>query len=91
MAEPAIDLAVILSIVSSLRDIPIDGKTVVTGEVGLSGEVRPIGMIEQRVAEAAKLGFQKIILPEQNLKGIAAKNIEITGVSTLERALEEIF
>ncbi|MCX6828112.1 MAG: DNA repair protein RadA [candidate division Zixibacteria bacterium] len=91
LAEPAIDLAVILSIVSSLRDIPIDGKTVVTGEVGLSGEVRPIGMIEQRVAEAAKLGFQKIILPEQNLKGIAAKNIEITGVSTLERALEEIF
>ncbi|MCX6827507.1 MAG: DNA repair protein RadA [candidate division Zixibacteria bacterium] len=89
--EPAIDLPILLSIVSSLKDIPLDSKIVAAGEVGLSGEVRPVGMAEQRVSEAAKLGFKKIIFPEQNLKGITSKKIELIGVSTLENALNLLF
>jgi len=91
LTEPAIDLTLLLSIYSSLKDMPVDIATVIAGEVGLSGEVRPIGMAEQRINEAAKLGFKRIILPEQNLKGISEKNIEIIGVSSLERALETAF
>lgn len=91
LAEPAIDLPLLLSIFSSLRDMPIDIATVIAGEVGLSGEVRPVGMAEQRINEAAKLGFKRIILPEQNLKGISQKNIDVVGVSTFERALEMAF
>jgi DNA repair protein RadA/Sms len=89
--EPAIDLAVLSAIVSSLRNIPVDTEIVLAGEVGLSGEVRPIGMVEQRISEAAKLGFKKIIVPEQNLKGIHIKKIEAIGVTSLEQALDIIF
>jgi DNA repair protein RadA/Sms len=89
--EPAIDLAILLSITSSLRDVPIDHRTVAAGEVGLSGEVRPVGMAEQRVSEAAKLGFKRIILPRQNIKGLSSKKIEIIGAATLEAALDILF
>ncbi len=89
--EPAIDLGILVSLISSLREITFDSKTAVAGEVGLSGEVRPIGMAEQRVGEAAKLGFKRIIVPEQNLKGLVSKKIEIVGVATLERALDISF
>ncbi|MBN2226285.1 MAG: DNA repair protein RadA [candidate division Zixibacteria bacterium] len=89
--EPAIDLAVLTAIVSSLRDIPVDVKTAVAGEVGLSGEVRAIGMADRRSAEAAKLGFDKIILPAQTVKGITAKHITLAGVSSLEKTLEMLF
>jgi DNA repair protein RadA/Sms len=89
--EPAIDLAVLSAIVSSLRNIPVDTEIVLAGEVGLSGEVRPIGMVEQRISEAAKLGFKKIIVPEQNLKGIHIKKIEAIGVTSLDQALDIIF
>jgi DNA repair protein RadA/Sms len=89
--EPAIDLAIMTAIVSSLRNIPVDTKMVLAGEVGLSGEVRPIGMAEQRISEAAKLGFKKIVIPEQNLKGIHIKKIETAGVNSLEQALDIIF
>ncbi len=91
LTEPAVDLAVLAAIVSSLRDIPIDTKTVVTGEVGLSGEVRAVGMMEGRITEAAKLGFKRIIVPQQNLDGYINSNIEIIGVSSLEKALEILF
>jgi DNA repair protein RadA/Sms len=91
LTEPAVDLAALLSVYSSLRDLHIDNSLAVAGEVGLSGEVRAIGMLEQRIIEAAKLGFKKIILPERNLKGVVSKNIEIIGVSTLERAMEIAF
>jgi DNA repair protein RadA/Sms len=89
--EPAIDLALLYAIVSSLRELPVDPSLVVVGEVGLSGEVRSVGMIEQRIAEASKLGFKKIILPEQNLKGLSMKDIELLGVTTLDKALELLF
>ncbi len=89
--EPAVDLAILAAIVSSLRDIPIDNKTVFVGEVGLSGEVRPVGMIERRVAEAARLGFEKMIVPQQNVEAVAEGGINITGVDSLDSALEILF
>lgn len=70
MNEPAIDLGILLAIVSSFRDIVIDDKTLVFGEVGLSGEVRAVSMAEQRVHEARKLGFTTIILPAVNMKSV---------------------
>ena len=63
MNEPAIDLGIVLAIISSKLDLTIDEKTICFGEVGLSGEVRGVTMAEQRVAEAAKLGFRRCILP----------------------------
>jgi DNA repair protein RadA/Sms len=89
--EPAIDLAVMGAIVSSLRNEAIDPRTVIVGEVGLSGEVRAVSMIDRRIAEAAKLGFEKIVVPAQNLESIKAVDIEMVNVPTLERALEILF
>ncbi|PKK82653.1 MAG: DNA repair protein RadA [candidate division Zixibacteria bacterium HGW-Zixibacteria-1] len=89
--EPAIDLAVLAAIVSSLRDIPVDTDLVMAGEVGLSGEVRAVSMVDRRVAEAAKLGFKKIIIPAHGAESITNKKIEILTVSTLDRALELLF
>nr|MBN2277091.1 DNA repair protein RadA [candidate division Zixibacteria bacterium] len=91
LSEPAVDLALHAAIVSSLRDIPVDASIVVAGEVGLSGEVRPISMVDRRVAEAAKLGFKKIIIPRQNAEGVSGAEIEIVGVTSLEKALDIIF
>ncbi len=89
--EPAIDLAIMAAIVSSLRDIPVNHKTVLAGEVGLSGEVRAIGMADRRVSESSKLGFERIIFPLANKKGIESKGIELSGVSSLEEALDILF
>jgi DNA repair protein RadA/Sms len=91
LGEPAVDLAILSAIVSSLHDVPIDSKTAVIGEVGLSGEVRPVGMIERRIAEASKLGFNRIIVPAQHNGETFEKDIELTGVSTLEKAMEILF
>ncbi|MFH2037629.1 MAG: DNA repair protein RadA [Candidatus Zixiibacteriota bacterium] len=89
--EPAIDLAILTAIVSSVRDIPVDSKMAIVGEVGLSGEVRPVGMIEQRIAEAAKLGFEKIILPGHKDNKSYENKIEQVSVMTLEQALDILF
>ncbi len=91
MNEPAIDLGIVLAIISSKLDLTIDEKTICFGEVGLSGEVRGVTMAEQRVAEAAKLGFRRCILPSVCMdaaKGI--KGIELVGVSNVREALEAI-
>ena len=90
--EPAIDLAVAMSIYSSFRDIPVGSETVVLGEVGLSGEVRTISYVERRITEAAKLGFKKIIIPKGNLKNLNIKkfNAEITGVERIKEAVEKL-
>lgn len=90
--EPAIDLAVALSIYSSLRDIPVDSDTVVLGEIGLSGEIRTIPFVERRITEAAKLGFKRIILPKGNLKNLNPSkwNAEITGVEKIKDAIDKI-
>ncbi|WP_028591605.1 DNA repair protein RadA [Paenibacillus massiliensis] len=86
--EPAVDLAIAVSIASSFRDVPTKPYDVVFGEVGLTGEVRAVSRAEQRVREAHKLGFKRVILPEKSLKGwTPPKNLEIIGVGTVSEAL----
>ena len=91
LSEPASDLAITAVMVSSLRDMPIDSKTVVVGEVGLSGEVRPVSMVENRISEAGKLGFSRIIIPDQSIDSAPGNKIEIIKVRTLEKTLETLF
>jgi DNA repair protein RadA/Sms len=86
--EPAIDLAIAVSIVSSFRDQPTNHTDVVIGEVGLTGEVRRVSRIEQRVQEAVKLGFQRIIIPKSNIGGWnMPESVEVIGVADVEEAL----
>ncbi|AIQ61184.1 DNA repair protein RadA [Paenibacillus borealis] len=86
--EPAVDLAVAISIASSFRDIPTKPYDVFFGEVGLTGEVRGVSRAEMRVKEAAKLGFRRVIMPEKSMKGWKhPKDIQIIGVSTVADAL----
>ena len=88
MNEPAIDLGIVLAIASSFRNRPIDEKTIVFGEVGLSGEVRAVSMPEQRVAEAKKLGFETCILPEVSLKMVKdIRGIKLIGVKNIGDAV----
>ncbi|NCC99176.1 MAG: DNA repair protein RadA [Bacteroidia bacterium] len=91
--DPAIDLAVISSILSSSLDIAIASQVCLTGEVGLSGEIRPVNRIEQRIAEAEKLGFKRIIIPNHNYKGLDIKrfNIEVLTVKKVEEAFKQLF
>ena len=91
--DPAIDLAVISAILSSNIDIPIPHTTCITGEVGLSGEIRPVGRIEQRIREAEKLGMDTILIPRGNLKGIdtSSFNIRIIEIAKVEEALRTLF
>lgn len=93
VTDPALDLAVIAAVLSSNGDMPIDTDVCVTGEVGLSGEIRPVSRIEQRIAEAQKLGFQRILIPSFNLKGINPKQykIEIVAVRRVAEAVRELF
>jgi DNA repair protein RadA/Sms len=87
--EPAIDLAIAVSIASSFRDEATNPYDVIIGEVGLTGEVRRVSRIEQRVQEAVKLGFNRIIIPKNNLGGWnVPKGVEIIGVSHVAEALE---
>lgn len=91
MNEPAIDLGIVMAIVSSYKNRPIDEKTIVFGEVGLSGEVRAVSMPEQRVAEAKKLGFDTCIIPEVSLEIVKnMKGIEIIGVKNISEAIQLI-
>jgi len=88
LEEPAVDLAVAVSLASSFRDRPTRPTDVVLGEVGLTGEVRAVSRIEQRVKEALKLGFKRVILPNKSLKGWQAPaGIEAVGVDTVNEAL----
>ena len=93
VSDPAIDLAVISAILSSSLDIAIDRTVCMTGEVGLSGEIRPVSRIEQRIAEAGKLGFERIIIPSANMHGLNTKKsgIEIVPVSKVEEAFKQLF
>ena len=91
MNEHAIDLGIVMAIVSSYKNRPVDERMIVFGEVGLSGEVRAVNMPEQRVAEAKKLGFETCVVPEVSLdmvKGI--KGIKIIGVKTINDAMNLI-
>jgi DNA repair protein RadA/Sms len=86
--EPAADLGMALSIVSSVRDVPADSGAVVIGEVGLGGEIRRVSQAEKRVAEARKLGFTRVILPARNLSvQRSASELEVIEVETVVQAI----
>lgn len=91
--DPAIDLAVVSAILSSGEDIPVNPKYTFAAEVGLSGEIRPVSKIEQRILEAQKLGFDKIFLSKYNRKGIEQKNygIELVFVAKIDEVFEKLF
>ncbi len=89
--DPAIDLAIISAILSSNMDIAIDGQTCLAGEVGLSGEIRPINRIEQRIAEAEKLGFKRIIIPEYKNISMKNRSIEVCFARKVDEAFKFLF
>lgn len=89
--EPASDLAVALSIVSSLKDAVINSETIAFGEIGLAGEIRTVNNCEQRIRECERLGFKRCIVPRQNIKSLSKdgiKNIEVIGVRNVREAFE---
>ena len=91
--DPAIDLSVISAVLSSNMDVAIEPEVCMAGEVGLSGEIRPVNRIEQRIGEAEKLGFKRFILPRQNLQGLNAEKtkIELIPVRKVEEAFRSLF
>ena len=93
VTDPAIDLSVISAVLSSNVDTGIESGVCMAGEVGLSGEIRPVNRIEQRVAEAAKLGFRQMIVPRHNLQGFDTSKlkIELVPVRKVEEALRALF
>ncbi len=91
ISEPAIDLGIAMAIASSFKNRPIDDKVAAFGEIGLSGEVRGISMIEQRIQEAAKMGFTTCIIPKVCVKQVKNKeNVKILGVSSVQDAIDFI-
>jgi len=88
IAEPAADLAVLLAIVSSLRNKPLPGKLVAFGEVGLAGEIRPAPRGQERLKEAAKLGFTQAIIPMANQPKQKIAGMEIHAVNRLDEAIQ---
>jgi len=91
--DPAIDLAVIISILSSNVDMAVPKNVCFAGEVGLSGEIRPVARVEQRIGEAEKLGFKAIFVPKNNLKGVdfARFNIKVLQVSKVSEVFKRLF
>ncbi len=91
--DPGIDLALVCAILSSNEDLPIPQNICFAAEVGLTGEIRPVNRIEQRIAEAEKLGFEKILVSSFNLKGINTRNykIQVVPVSKMEEAFSFLF
>ena len=90
LTEPATDLAVMLAIISSLRSRPLPGKLVVFGEVGLAGEIRPAPRGQERLKEAAKLGFTRALIPEANKPKQVIGGMEIIAVSRVEEAVAHL-
>ncbi len=91
--EPATDLSVALALVSSLKDTPVNEDVLAFGEIGLGGEIRAVGNCEQRIKEAARLGFKRCVIPKHNLKslsGRAVKGIEVIGVNNIRDAFDAL-
>lgn len=91
--EPACDLAVAISLISSLKDCAINESSIAFGEIGLAGEIRAVSHAKERIIEANRLGFTKCVLPYHNLKsisGIDSLNIEIIGVRSIREAFEAL-
>jgi len=91
VVEPAIDLALIAAILSSYLDQPIPTTTSVIGEVGLTGEIRRVNMIDQRLSEAAKFGFKKVIIPKGNLANRKGAKANLKEIATLQELAESLF
>ena len=91
--DPGIDLALVCAVLSSNEDLPIAQNVCFAAEVGLTGEIRPVNRIEQRISEAQKLGFEKIYISSYNLKGLDTKQykIEIVAVSKMEQVFTHLF
>ena len=90
--EPAIDLGIVLAILSSFRNKALNPKMVAFGEVGLSGEVRAVSMAKQRVAEAEKLGFEECVVPYVSLEECKkGSKIRVIGVSSVQDAMDRLF
>jgi DNA repair protein RadA/Sms len=88
--DPAMDLAIVSSVLSSNLDIPVDRTICFSGETGLSGEIRPVSRIEQRIREAAKMGFKKIYISKYH-RNITAKDIEVVQVGKIEHLVRSVF
>ena len=89
--EPAADLSVALALVSSLKNVVVKDDVLAFGEIGLAGEIRSVGYCEQRVREAARLGFTRVIIPKDNLKYLPKdvfNQIEVIGVRYISQALD---
>ncbi len=85
-------MGIVTAVASSFLDRTIQKGTIIFGEVGLTGEVRAIGHVEARIAEAKKMGFTRCLVPKSNLKRMTKiKGIEIIGVKTISQAMEELF
>jgi DNA repair protein RadA/Sms len=91
--DPSIDLAMVAALLSSYEDVPINQQVCFAGEVGLSGEIRSVNRIEQRIAEAEKLGFEKIILSKYNVKSVSKQkfNIEVVPLAKVEELYQYLF
>jgi DNA repair protein RadA/Sms len=93
VSDTAIDLSVIAAILSSNADFPVPESTCMAGEVGLSGEIRPVTHIAQRIAEAERQGFKRFVLPKNNMRTLDTKRvkIELIPVSNVKEALKSLF
>jgi DNA repair protein RadA/Sms len=91
--DPSIDLAVLCALLSSYEDITVPHHICFAGEVGLSGEIRAVNRVEQRIAEAEKLGFEKIIVSKYNQKGLTKQkiNIEIVTMARVDELYKYLF
>jgi len=90
--EPALDLGVAVALASSFREVPTDPRTVVIGEVGLAGEVRSVGQLDRRIAEASRLGFARCVVPRGSVEAWrragGRADLEVVGVATVEEGLQ---
>ena len=91
LEEPAADLGVVAAVASSWKDQPIDGGTVIFGEVGLAGEIRAVHHVEVRLREAAALGFKRCFIPKRNADRVPNPPLDVVGVGDVHEALEALF
>jgi DNA repair protein RadA/Sms len=91
LTEPAADLALAATLISSFLDVPVSSDTVLFGEIGLSGEVRGVSQGRARIAEAAKLGFKRVVTSRAALSGATGGDIVTTGISSVGEVMEVLF
>ena len=93
LSDPALDLALMVALVSSLENIPVSNRFCFAGEVGLSGEIRAVNHVEKRIQEADRLGFEQIFLPRNNEKAMEGKSfdINITYIGKINEVFEHLF